>query len=581
MCASDFVQSATPAAAGRSTAAGRSAAGPSADIPAPIDPPHRLTSSFGEYRRGHFHGGVDFSTGQKTGLPVRAVADGRIWRVRASGSGYGLALYVRLVDGRTAVYAHLDAFNPAITAYVEAAQESLSRYEVDLYPGVNELPVAAGAILGTTGESGAGPPHLHFEIREGTGADTGVNPLRIGLAVADTTAPLIKALQFRPAGEGSRINGQAGPVVLPVVDRGRDRYTFPGVTIEGEALLSVRAWDPTTTGNRLAPYTAVIEAGGQTLYAMRLDRFDWNSAHQVELVFDAAQAGGGDSFYMNLYRPEGATNPAFEPGPPLAGRLDAAVFPSGAGDVTIRVRDAAGNEARLDGTVTVQPAPAVAEPDPAGVFRVSRGNAMTLAGGRLTLSAPDRAFFGPGRVRIAEAPVAAGDNSGLVLAGGGVAVNAPDLVLDRAVRVALAPTGADSGGSALYRVSGSGSFSFVGDASGPDGIGGETRSLGTFVLARDVSPPSIRILSPRAEGSESGRPSIRVTITDRGSGFGWSDITTEIDGITQIVVFDPESARLSGRSRRALAPGEHTLLVRVRDRAGNTSVATRVFRVAG
>ena len=74
----------------------------------PLDVPPVLTSTFGEFRAHHFHGGIDFSTGRRLGLPVRALADGSVVRVRASGVGYGRAVYLLLDDGRTAVYAHLD-----------------------------------------------------------------------------------------------------------------------------------------------------------------------------------------------------------------------------------------------------------------------------------------------------------------------------------------------------------------------------------------------------------------------------------------------------------------------------------------
>src|SRR5210317_1265062 len=69
-----------------------------------------LTSTYGEHRANHFHGGIDLSTGQRNGLPVRAIADGYVIRVRASGVGYGRAVYQLLDDGNTAVYGHLDAF---------------------------------------------------------------------------------------------------------------------------------------------------------------------------------------------------------------------------------------------------------------------------------------------------------------------------------------------------------------------------------------------------------------------------------------------------------------------------------------
>ena len=65
---------------------------PLLDIIAPV-------ASFGEYRPDHLHPGVDLSTGGRTGLPVVAVADGEIYRLKVEWRGYGRALYLRHADG--------------------------------------------------------------------------------------------------------------------------------------------------------------------------------------------------------------------------------------------------------------------------------------------------------------------------------------------------------------------------------------------------------------------------------------------------------------------------------------------------
>ncbi|MFP4192555.1 MAG: M23 family metallopeptidase, partial [Candidatus Hydrogenedentota bacterium] len=75
----------------------------------PLDVDPVLTSSFGEYRTGRFHAGIDLRT-YGIGQPVRAPEDGEVVRVRTSPYGYGKALYIRLADGNTAVFAHLDRF---------------------------------------------------------------------------------------------------------------------------------------------------------------------------------------------------------------------------------------------------------------------------------------------------------------------------------------------------------------------------------------------------------------------------------------------------------------------------------------
>ena len=119
----------------------------------PLDPPLRLTGTFGELRGGHFHGGVDFSTGGGIGRPVYAALSGTIERVRTSGAGYGRSLYLRSRDGRLLVYGHLDQFVQPIAEYVEAFQDSTGQYEQDLWPDAARFHFRAGDLLAWSGRS--------------------------------------------------------------------------------------------------------------------------------------------------------------------------------------------------------------------------------------------------------------------------------------------------------------------------------------------------------------------------------------------------------------------------------------------
>ena len=114
---------------------------------------------------GHFHAGLDFSTGEAVGSPVYAALPGCVVRVRASGTGYGRAVYVQADDGRLLVYAHLDAFDGPLADWVAAVQDSSGEYEQDLWPAAGRFAVRAGQRLGWSGRSGTDSPHLHFEIR--------------------------------------------------------------------------------------------------------------------------------------------------------------------------------------------------------------------------------------------------------------------------------------------------------------------------------------------------------------------------------------------------------------------------------
>ena len=83
----------------------------------PLDLPQAITSSFGEYRGGRFHAGLDLRTGG-IGKQVKAPAAGYVSRVRCSPWGYGKAVYLALDDGNTAVFGHLSAFAPELREYV-------------------------------------------------------------------------------------------------------------------------------------------------------------------------------------------------------------------------------------------------------------------------------------------------------------------------------------------------------------------------------------------------------------------------------------------------------------------------------
>ena len=72
----------------------------------------------GELRGDHFHMRIDIKTFGKTGHPVYASENGYIERIRVSASGYGKAIYIKHLDGKKTVYAHLNRFNKKIDDYV-------------------------------------------------------------------------------------------------------------------------------------------------------------------------------------------------------------------------------------------------------------------------------------------------------------------------------------------------------------------------------------------------------------------------------------------------------------------------------
>ena len=301
----------------------------------PLDPPLRVTATFGEYRRSHFHAGVDFSTEQRVGRPVYAPVNGYVERVRASGAGFGRSLMLHAADGRTILFAHLDAFDEQIASFVAAVQESTGRYEQDLAPGEGRLPVRAGQRVAWSGESGAGPPHLHMEIRWG---DVAYNPLRFGLTVADSTAPILRRVTLEPLDDTSYVSGSPGPRTFTLGTRADT------VVVQGRA----RAWLEAADGvsdpwPRVAPYAETMDWDGAQVEC-RFDRIAWDAEMPaVEWIYDGTRrVAPGTALGLWIapdYRPSMMTASRGRPG--------AGVLSVRSDDpprvLTLRARDAADN----------------------------------------------------------------------------------------------------------------------------------------------------------------------------------------------------------------------------------------------
>lgn len=125
------------------------------------------SANFAEMRPNHFHSGIDFKTDGVTGKSVVAVADGYVSRVLRSPSGYGLALYVNHPNGTTSVYGHLSRFRKDIEEFVFAERHRRKSSRVDIECKPDQFIVKKGEEIAKSGNTGSSQgPHLHFELRE-------------------------------------------------------------------------------------------------------------------------------------------------------------------------------------------------------------------------------------------------------------------------------------------------------------------------------------------------------------------------------------------------------------------------------
>ncbi|NIM21030.1 MAG: hypothetical protein GTN64_01200 [Candidatus Latescibacteria bacterium] len=265
-----------------------------------------LSSSFGEYREGHLHAGIDIRTFGKEGVPCRAVDDGYISRVRTSPHAYGKALYIGLQSGETAVYAHLSEFSPSIESFAYHQQRRLGSYEIDIMVEPPErFPVKRGEIIGYTGSTGAGAPHLHFEIRDS--GEHPMNPLSQGWVLEDSIYPRINRIVWIPLGKDSQIDGWAFPREIGCQRLGRDKFVSQDtVTIQGRLGLAARIVDRTdASSGRLLPYRIELYVDGELVSRIVMERFSFPQSREVDLVFEMERALSLGEYYLTLFERPG------------------------------------------------------------------------------------------------------------------------------------------------------------------------------------------------------------------------------------------------------------------------------------
>src|ERR1051326_3320923 len=305
----------------------------------PSDAGRRLTSSFAEYRSTHFHGGIDVSTNGQKGYKVFAVRDGYVYRIRITPNGYGKMIYVKHADGYFSTYAHLQGFNEAITRAARDAQRRRGTYEVDTTFTAVSLPVKKGDVIAYTGDTGFGPPHLHFEIR-----DENLNPVNPLLCpnytFEDNLPPLIRRVMIAPLDFQSSVDNSSSPKLLSRFPRSHRQLIIPQtITVHGRIGFGVVAED----------------------------------RKMVYLDYDLPMILQGWGKFQKLYIDIGNTLPFYYNKPEGTGIINTARLSEGKHKYTIACTDFHGNTTELNGTFMVNRTPS---------FRITNvdDDGITLAG---------------------------------------------------------------------------------------------------------------------------------------------------------------------------------------------------------
>lgn len=320
----------------------------------PTNASRNLTSTFCEFRPRHYHAAIDIKTWQRGGYKVFAIADGYVYRLRVSANGYGKVVYLKLRDGNYVVYAHLSGFVPRLQEFGDSLRMASRNNVLDAFPEPPRFPVKRGELLGYTGSTGIGVPHLHFEIRNS--ANQPINPLQFyQKSIPDRIAPRVRSLAVIPFNAATLINQQPDTLILPVAN-GSSRLPAP-IELSGSAYLAVLTSDLADgVGNQLDIYRAELRINDSLIYQVRYDRFDYGQTQLIELDKNFSLWRRGLQVYHNLYRHPANSLPFYGKTPAGAGSLSARSLHEGRNRFTITVHDFGGNSREVQGEIIYRPA---------------------------------------------------------------------------------------------------------------------------------------------------------------------------------------------------------------------------------
>jgi hypothetical protein len=326
----------------------------------PTDASERVTSSFAEYRSTHFHGGIDISTNGQTGYKVFATRDGFVYRIRITPNGYGKMLYIKHPDGYVSTYAHLKGFNNEITTLAREEQYKRGTYEIDLVMDKPRLNVKKGEVIAYTGDTGFGPPHLHFEVR-----DENLNPINPMLcdkfAVQDNIPPFIKRVMISPIGYYSMVENSNTPKYFSRFPRRKTNLKIPqSIRVQGKIAFGVEAQDLSDgSWSRAGIHRMELYLDDSLAFAMQLDRVPADETKMILLHYDLPTILEGHGKFQKLYVDTGNSLPFYEHRPDGAGIINSEKLNEGEHYYKIVCKDFTGNQCVLTGTLLVSYKPSI------------------------------------------------------------------------------------------------------------------------------------------------------------------------------------------------------------------------------
>lgn len=550
----------------------------------PVQGIRAITGTFGEYRNTHFHMGMDFSTGGKRGIPILSVSDGKIIKVQRYWTSIGYSVIVEHEDGMQARYGHLSRYSNRLVKNLNASKMAKTfksrkdfQYNLD-----KPIPVKKGEIIAYSGDTGVGPPHLHFELFK-----NGVyyNPSQFGIGAEDGEEIVFDFIQFNPETSRTFINGKHEPLKLKLIKEGSTyRIDSEETEIRLQGLVSIQlSGHQKSKNNRLGLGFISMVLNGTKILDLNFQEIPKNQTKKFVLVYDAYKSKtNGDPFLYKLFSRDGNGIPGL--GATMTG---SGLISSGSLNQSIpnEIVILAGGLGNHTSEIYINPIKDSGDyshiKTPSFVYNVKKSEYTSLASQdkSIELFFPAHSVFSHAKFDIEEWNGNHPETPGLTLESKIFKISPEEfrefnLGYDLYVKLGY---NTDLKKCGLFELTKSGKIRpVVGAALSPWGRFFKVRMkrTGTFLVLKDDIAPSLEIMDGLENGHEfSGSQfEIRWKLEDMGTGFDTNAISVLVDGqpgFAEVNIHKGIATIVEPQSM--FDPGSHKMEITAIDKVGNVS----------
>lgn len=534
----------------------------------PMDIPIDLSGNFMEPRDNHFHSGLDIRTQGKEGIPVKAVADGWVSRIKISPWGYGKAVYIDHGNGYTSVYGHLSQLKGVVGEACLDAQYRQKDFSIDFTPEKGAVTVRQGEVIALSGNTGgSGGPHLHFELRR-TSDQHALDPESLGIEVNDKTPPEIIGVRLYPLTDTSAVGPYPAKALGFAAQGASGRYTLkPGEDpiAYGTVGLALHTIDRYESGAaKCGPRRIELFVDSVPAFGVDFDEIDFNTTRYCNAHMDYALFKGQKMDYHRCYR---------QPNDKLAiygketaqGRIT--MIPGMDRNIHFKVTDANGNVSDLRFILKAAQAEEVQgwsmTPPVGSLFRYDTENELKEAG--ISLKLPALALYDDTYVRYERKAAPSKAIAPLHM------LNDPQTPIHSncTLRIDVPELAEKHRNKALIvRMDASGKVNAVGGTYNDGAITAQIRQFGNYTVMIDTVPPTISNVDLKT--AMNGRNGFTIKVADNLSGV--DSFKGNLDGEWILLEYEPKNNTLTHTfDKHTKTSGTKVFKLEVKDERGNTA----------